>query len=57
MHLDAYHPNDPAGQLNLTFRGAGRYGMRVHGRNTIGSNPNAPKEAYNIVVWPVTGGR
>ncbi|GAA3601350.1 hypothetical protein GCM10022419_101970 [Nonomuraea rosea] len=42
---------------NLTFQGAGRYGLRVHGRarprEPLG---NRPRESYLLVIWPITLG-
>lgn len=53
MHLANFHPKDMGEQHNLTFQGAGRYGLRVSGRKSIARDPNAPKEAYMLVIWPI----
>jgi hypothetical protein len=42
---------------NLTFQGAGRYGLRVHGRaRSRQALSNRPGESYLLVVWPITLG-
>ncbi|WP_433435024.1 hypothetical protein [Nonomuraea sp. CA-141351] len=42
---------------NLTFQGAGRYGLRVHGRSRDGDRlSNRPRESYLLVVWPIALG-
>jgi hypothetical protein len=47
---------------NLTYQGAGRYGLRIHGRTRDraqgrdggqGRLSNRPGESYLLVVWPV----
>ncbi|TYB62799.1 hypothetical protein FXF51_25635 [Nonomuraea sp. PA05] len=38
---------------NLTYQGAGRYGLRVHGRARGGRLSNRPRESYLLVVWPI----
>ncbi|MFI7460692.1 hypothetical protein [Nonomuraea sp. NPDC049646] len=43
--------------IDLTPQGAGRYGLRVHGRRRDRSAPsNQPSEAYLLVVWPIALG-
>ncbi|TMR98314.1 hypothetical protein [Nonomuraea basaltis] len=42
---------------NLTYQGAGRYGMQVHGRARRGERlSNRPGESYLLVVWPIALG-
>ncbi|GAA2211350.1 hypothetical protein GCM10009850_068090 [Nonomuraea monospora] len=38
---------------NLTYQGAGRYGLRVHGRSRGRRLSNRPRESYLLVVWPI----
>ncbi|MEV3977538.1 hypothetical protein [Nonomuraea sp. NPDC049758] len=43
--------------IDLTPQGAGRYGLRVHGRRRDRPTPsNQPSEAYLLVVWPIALG-
>ncbi|MFI9589100.1 hypothetical protein [Nonomuraea sp. NPDC052265] len=43
--------------IDLTPQGAGRYGLRVHGRRRDRRTPsNQPSEVYLLVVWPVALG-
>ncbi|MFI9838325.1 hypothetical protein ACIHFD_14895 [Nonomuraea sp. NPDC051941] len=51
MHTDGERPP------NLTFQGAGRYGLQVHGRARRGERlSNRPGESYLLVIWPVALG-
>ncbi|MGP3957357.1 hypothetical protein ACTWPT_15255 [Nonomuraea sp. 3N208] len=52
--MSTYHDEEPP---NLTYQGAGRYGLRVHGRSRRGERPsNRPGESYLLVVWPIALG-
>ncbi|WP_084963233.1 hypothetical protein [Thermoactinospora rubra] len=53
MQLAGFHAD---AQPNLTFQGAGRYGLRVHGRRPRAARPNDPREGYLLVVWPIALG-
>ncbi|MEU6785137.1 hypothetical protein ABZ912_38615 [Nonomuraea angiospora] len=51
LHTDGERPP------NLTFQGAGRYGLQVHGRARRGERlSNRPGESYLLVIWPVALG-
>lgn len=41
---------------NVTLQGAGRYGLRVYGRERRAQLGNAPRESYRLEVWPVSLG-
>ncbi|UBU12472.1 Lsr2 family protein [Nonomuraea gerenzanensis] len=52
MQVASLSPDD--GQRpNLTCQGAGRYGLRVHGRSRGRHLSNRPRESYLLVVWPI----
>ncbi|RVX37922.1 hypothetical protein EDD27_0212 [Nonomuraea polychroma] len=55
--------DDPTPYLNLAYQGAGRYGVRVHGRSHRLSPTMVARErgeSYMLAVWPIdtagTGG-
>ncbi|MFI6788352.1 hypothetical protein ACIBG4_13580 [Nonomuraea sp. NPDC050383] len=53
---------EDGGETNLTPQGAGRYGLRVHGRARDADRlsnrlSNRPGESYLLVVWPVALGK
>ncbi|MGP3919280.1 hypothetical protein [Nonomuraea sp. 10N515B] len=58
MQLPDFTPidDDMAPQLNLAFQGAGRYGIRAHGRSRRLSLATAARErgkSYMLAVWPI----
>ncbi|NJP89619.1 hypothetical protein HCN51_09200 [Nonomuraea sp. FMUSA5-5] len=53
MHLTTLTTDDDQ-RPNLTYQGAGRYGLRVYGRARDRERlSNRPGESYLLVVWPV----
>jgi hypothetical protein len=57
MQIKGMQARDGAPPPNLTYQGAGRYGLRVHGRARPGSGlSNRPGESYLLVVWPIALG-
>ncbi|MEV0589762.1 hypothetical protein [Nonomuraea sp. NPDC050310] len=57
MQIAGMHTHDGAPPPNLTYQGAGRYGLRVHGRARPGGRlSNRPGESYLLVVWPIALG-
>ncbi|MEU5863468.1 hypothetical protein ABZ815_20025 [Nonomuraea sp. NPDC047529] len=47
---------DIEAQPNITFQGAGRYGVRVYGRRMKlqeGVGTREPSESYMLTVWPI----
>ncbi|MFI7618197.1 hypothetical protein ACIBP6_43955 [Nonomuraea terrae] len=56
MRLPGLWPDDDR-PADLTYQGAGRYGLRVHGRAQRGERlSNRPGESYLLIVWPVALG-
>ncbi|GAA4974074.1 hypothetical protein GCM10023334_099840 [Nonomuraea thailandensis] len=57
MQIEGMQTRDGSPPPNLTYQGAGRYGLRVHGRARPGGGlSNRPGESYLLVVWPITLG-
>lgn len=57
MQIEGMRTRDGAPAPNLTYQGAGRYGLRVHGRARPGGElSNRPGESYLLVVWPIALG-
>ncbi|WP_214318384.1 hypothetical protein [Nonomuraea sediminis] len=55
MHVEGLITTDQE-RPNVTPQGAGRYGLRVHGRKRRNPAGNAPRESYRLEVWPVSLG-